>query len=75
MLKLYIARKNTGVSIAPDAKFPSMWRIRHGDRVSDMVNLTRAKDAAINWACPGGLRGMHAEWKHVQSRLVPSLVR
>jgi hypothetical protein len=32
-----------------------MWRAHQDDRVSDMVNLTRAKDAAISWARPRGL--------------------
>jgi hypothetical protein len=35
------------VSIEPDEIWPGMWRIRMPDgRVTDMVNLTRAKDAA-----------------------------
>lgn len=35
------------VEIVPDAKYPTMWRIRHPDgRLSDMANLTRIKDAA-----------------------------
>ena len=29
----------------PDAKWPGMWRVRWPDGLSDMVNLTRAKDA------------------------------
>ena len=34
------------VSIVPDAKWPGMYRLRFPDgRLSDMVNLTRAKDA------------------------------
>jgi len=33
--------------IVADEKWPGMWRVRHSDgRLSDMVNLTRAKDAA-----------------------------
>ena len=38
------------LSVEPDATYPGMWRINHRDRVSDMVNLTRARDAAITWA-------------------------
>jgi hypothetical protein len=35
------------LTVEPDAKHPSMWRIRYPDgQLSDMVNLTRAKDAA-----------------------------
>jgi hypothetical protein len=56
-LELYIGGKFTGVSLEPDTKWPSMWRVRMGERLSDMVNLTRAKDAAIIWARPRGLGG------------------
>src|SRR5271168_4219687 len=38
-------------------RWPAMWRARSGERLSDMVNLTRAKDAAIAWARPRGLSG------------------
>ena len=34
-------------TIAPDSKWPGMWRVRRGGPISDMVNLSRAKDAAI----------------------------
>jgi hypothetical protein len=35
-----------------------MWRIHAPDgRVSDMVNLSRAKDAARSWAFPRGIGG------------------
>jgi hypothetical protein len=34
------------LAIEPDAKWPGMWRVRHPDGTSDMVNLSRAKDAA-----------------------------
>jgi hypothetical protein len=34
-------------TVVPDERFPSMWRIKWPDgRVSDMVNLARARDAA-----------------------------
>jgi hypothetical protein len=36
------------VRIVPDGVWPGMWRIRHpGGRLSDMANLTWAKDGAI----------------------------
>jgi len=36
--------------VAPDEKYPNMYRIHWPDRPpSDMVNLTRAKDAAMMW--------------------------
>jgi hypothetical protein len=42
--------KKPMLSVEPDATYPGMWRIRHRGRLSDMVNLTRAKDAAITLA-------------------------
>ncbi len=39
------------VEVVPDAKWPGMWRVRSLDgSLSDMVNLTRAKDAALSAA-------------------------
>jgi len=35
-------------TIEPDSKWPGMWRVRCGGSLSDMVNLSRAKDAAIS---------------------------
>ena len=44
---LRVGRSSTPlVSIVPDTRWPNMWRVRHGDQLSDMVNLTRARDAA-----------------------------
>jgi hypothetical protein len=35
-------------TIEPDGTFTSMWRVRRPDgRLTDMVNLSRAKDAAV----------------------------
>jgi hypothetical protein len=34
-------------TIEPDA-WPGMWRVRFGGRLSDMANISRAKDAAIS---------------------------
>jgi hypothetical protein len=43
---LGVGRSSTPlVSIVPDTRWPNMWRVRHGDQLSDMVNLTRARDA------------------------------
>jgi hypothetical protein len=56
--ELSIGRRKTGVSFHPDSKWPKMWRVHHGDKVSDMVNLTRAKDAAISWALSGSGGGL-----------------
>jgi len=50
-LRLYLGTKSTGIVVAPDEKYPSMYRIHWPDRPpSDMVNLTRAKEAALRWA-------------------------
>jgi hypothetical protein len=39
--------RQTGFSVFPDAEWPKMWRIRFPNgSASDMVNLSRAKDAA-----------------------------
>jgi hypothetical protein len=42
--------------IEPDANWPGMWRVRSGGMLSDMANLSRAKDAAISIV----LRGLNA---------------
>jgi hypothetical protein len=56
---------NLDPRIAPDAKWPTMFRLRLPDGgLSDMVNLPRAKDALA--AFPLGLR---------DEILVPALVR
>jgi hypothetical protein len=58
MYRLYIGKTFTGVSVHEDAKWPGMWRVHGKDgTVSDMVNLTRAKDAAVSYARPRGLGG------------------
>lgn len=60
---LHIGKRATGVEVHPDHKWPDMWRIHFKDDVSGMVNLTRAKDAAISWARPKGLGGKEvATW-------------
>jgi hypothetical protein len=43
-------------TIEPDANWPGMWRVRFGGMLSDMTNLSRAKDAAITIV----LRGLNA---------------
>jgi hypothetical protein len=53
--------KNTGISVRQDTVYPEMWRVHHRDYISDMVNLSRAKDAA---AVMGHERiDHHAIWK------------
>ena len=43
-------------TVEGDAKWPGMWRVRLGGMLSDMANLSRAKDAAISIV----LRGLNA---------------
>jgi hypothetical protein len=66
MWKLRIGTRLTGFMVRPDAQWTSMWRIHApSGLVSDMVNLSRARDAAITWARPRGLGGnevVHWEW-------------
>jgi hypothetical protein len=62
MFKLYNGRKYTGVSVQPDPQFPTMFRIHQGDFQSDMVNLARAKDAALS--LPFGKEGSKAARWH-----------
>ena len=74
--ELYIGGRRTGVTIQRDALFPRMWRVRHGDELSDITNISRAKDAAITWARPRGLGGDEvARWHHRESRTGAPLVR
>jgi hypothetical protein len=47
--QLFIGRKFSGVIVRPDDKYPQMFRIHANGRISDMVNLARAKDAARTW--------------------------
>jgi hypothetical protein len=70
MMSLYIGKRFTGVFVRPDATWPGMWRVHTADgQVSDMVNLTRAKDAAIAWARPKGLGGGEVvHWDHRETR-------
>ena len=44
---LLVGGQKSGYSVVPDEKYPGMWRVQSPDgTLSDMVNLTRAKDAA-----------------------------
>ena len=73
VLRLYIGDRFTGVTVEPDANYPSMWRIHMGRHESGMVNLTRTKDAATVWARPRGLGGDDiAHWHHRETAAVPS---
>jgi hypothetical protein len=48
--ELFFGRKQVG-SVVPDSKYPNMWRVEREDgSLTDMVNLSRAKDAAVTLA-------------------------
>ena len=74
-IELYIGNIATGVTVEPDDRCAGMWRIRRGDEVSRMVNLARAKDAALTWADRrlGGTEVVH--WKARERRRAGSPVR
>jgi hypothetical protein len=51
LLLFHGSDQNPLAIVEPDAKYPFLYRIRYPDgRLSDMVNLTRAKDAACWFA-------------------------
>jgi len=72
-IRLYIGKGFTGVTVRQDANWPGMWRVHSPDgRVSDMVNLTRAKDAAVYCARPRGLGGTEiVRWDRRETRTEP----
>jgi hypothetical protein len=48
---LHLGKGRALVTIERDAKYPQMWRVRRPDgSLTDMVNRTRAKDAACSIA-------------------------
>jgi len=74
--ELHIGGRRTGITIQRDAVHRGMWRVRQGDELSDITNISRAKEAAITWARPRGLGGDEvAHWHHRQSRVGASPVR
>jgi hypothetical protein len=48
-LKLKLGRRVVA-TVQPDARWPGMWRVHCGGKVSDMLNLSRAKDTAASIA-------------------------
>ena len=59
-LKLRLGAR-VAATIEPDANWPGMWRVRFGGKLSDMANLSRAKDAAIFLALSKLNGGSHAD--------------
>ena len=47
---LHLGRSKPLLSVVPDATHSGMWRISHRGQLSDLTNLTRAKDAGLTWA-------------------------
>jgi|KBSMisStaDraftv2_1062788.scaffolds.fasta_scaffold74570_4 hypothetical protein len=46
--RLWLNGRFSGFSVVVDERYPQMWRVRRPDgSLSDMVNRTRAKDAAL----------------------------
>jgi hypothetical protein len=58
MYELHLSRRKTGISVRPDRVWDKMWRVHQGDDVSDIVNLSRAKDAAMFWLAQSRGRGL-----------------
>jgi hypothetical protein len=72
--RLMIGNRFTGLLVCPDSQWPNMWRIHFGGRISDMVNLARAKDAAISWVRAegqGGAKGVRWERRETPSGASP----
>jgi len=66
--RLYVGNRFTGIVVSPDEKYPSMFRIyRPGQPPSDMVNLTRAKDAASATARIGGREVFYWKYREIGS--------
>jgi len=46
--RLYLGKRRSGYSVVEDGRWPNMWRVLLPDgSLSDMINLSRAKDAAL----------------------------
>jgi hypothetical protein len=62
--RLFVGKRFSGISIEPDPTWPAMWRVRQGERLSGMLNLTRAADAGRACAQPkgGGFGDVVVKW-------------
>lgn len=47
--QLFLGRRKIA-EVVQDQKYPSMWRVKTKGALSDMLNRTRAKDAAFSFA-------------------------
>jgi hypothetical protein len=68
-LTMLKSRRRVIATIEPDPEWPGMWRVRCGGSLSDMVNLSRAKDMVISIALSDGARLLQEE---LRDRLRPS---
>jgi hypothetical protein len=67
----YLGKRLAG-EIAQDKTYPNMWRVRLPDgHLSDMVNLTRAKDACTAMAATHERKGRHSPSEAPQTRHLP----
>jgi hypothetical protein len=65
--RLRIGTKLTGLVLKPDPDYPQLWRIHYKGQVSDMVNLSRAKEAARSWLEPPPSGTEASRWKRAES--------
>ncbi len=45
--KLMQGKRAMPIEVLPDDQWPGLYRVHYQGKISDMVNLTRAKDAAV----------------------------
>lgn len=63
--------QSTGYSVLQDTVYPNMWRVRRPNgALSDFVNLTRAKDAALAMLDRDLRRGERRRATHLKPLLV-----
>src|SRR5262245_60145562 len=66
--KLYLGKRLAG-EIVQDKTYPTMWRVLHPDgSLSDMVNLTRAKDACAAMTATSERKGRQRRLEVPQAR-------
>ena len=69
--RLYFGMQSTGYSVLQDTVYPNMWRVRRPNgALSDFVNLTRAKDAALAMLDRDLRRGERRRATHLKPLLV-----
>jgi hypothetical protein len=73
-MTLLIRNRATEIELRPDHKYPTLWRIHAANgQISDMLNLARAKNAAVAWARSRGLSGSEiVQWKENSRETTPA---